>query len=367
MLALVLPVLLADGARTVGGALGGDYAAFHGAGLLLQTGSAASLYDWSAQASAQLGLHPDEPDRFLAFAYPPFVALPYALLASLGFVAGYAVHTALALAALALAIWMIAPLLPRVGRYPFALFVAALAFLPLFRSVAGGQNTQFTLLILALTWRLLHQERWLAAGGVAGLLLAKPQLGIPLLALLALRQPRSVPGIAVSAAGLYALGAAVGGWRWLPWWWGQIERFHRMDQAVDAANSVGILGWLGALFGPSHPLTIGLGGPAVLAVGIGLVWAWRTDRIEARTRWGLTAVGLTLLPPHCLSYDAGLGILGLFVWLDQRPSGGGGPAALWLAALLSPVSALIGGSPLLPVLVGIGAGVWLSRPGATAR
>lgn len=361
-LALALPVLLADGAHTVGGALGGDYAAFHAAGELLRSGSGASLYDWAAQAGAQRGLHPDEPGHFLAFAYPPFVALPYAALASLGFVAGYVVHTAAALGALALAIRVLAGLLPRAGRHPFALFVAAWAFLPLLRSVAGGQNTQFTLLILALTWWLLHRRRSLAAGAVAGLLLAKPQFGLPLLCLLALRHPGSLPGAAATAAALYALGAVVGGWRWLPWWWGQLGRFQQADQAVDAANSVGILGWLGALLGPDHPLTLGLGGVALVALVAGLVLTWRAARIDAGTRWGLTAVGLALLPPHSLSYDAGLGILGWLVWLDRASPGSPWPAVLWLAALLSPASAWIGISPLLPVLVGIAVGVWRSRP-----
>ncbi len=362
--ALVLPVLLAEGARTVGGTLGGDYAAFHAAGRLVLEGRVAELYDWSAQAAAQAGLHPSEPGRFLAFAYPPFVALPYAALATLGFRAAYAVHTAAAVGALVAAVALTVPRLRRLGAYPALLLAIAAGFLPLFRAVAGGQNTPFTLLVLAAAWALLSTGREVAAGAVAALLLAKPQFGLPLLGLLALRHPRALLGAAGTALALYALGAMLGGVGWVGWWWGQIATFHAMDQGVNAANSVGVLGWLEAWLGPGHPAALGLGGLVSAALALGLAVVWRSP-LDARTRWGLTAVGLVLIPPHSMSYDAGLAALALWVWADRTAEGAGtplGPLTAWLAAGLAPLASVLGVSPLLPVVVAAGAGVWLTRP-----
>ncbi|MFT4626597.1 MAG: hypothetical protein ACI8PZ_005274 [Myxococcota bacterium] len=364
--AFVFTVLTADGARTVTGTLGGDYAAFHAVGSLLLDGRVDELYDWQVQAEAQRGLHPDDPNAFLSFAYPPFVALPYAALSLIGFRWGYFVHSVLAGLALWLGVWAVAPELPRVGRYRFALFVALLLFFPLFRAVPGGQNTAFSLCIVACTWRLLADGRDLPAGLVAGLLLYKPQLGIPLAGLLALRRrPAVVAGIAVSAVGLYAAGAALGGLGWPAWWWGQIAAFHAMDQDVNAPNSVGILGFLEAVLGPGQPAAVVpglvLSGSLVLA----MMALWWTDRVDRTTRWGLTAVALVLIPPHSMFYDAGLAALGLAVWADRARS----PVwvvAVWFAALTTPISVVTGASPLFFVVVAIGAGVWLTAPGSPA-
>ena len=358
----VFTVVTADGARTVTGTLGGDYAAFHAVGSLVSDGRVAELYDWHVQAEAQRGLHPEDPHGFLSFAYPPFVALPYAALVQLGFAGGYVVHTLLAGLALWLGVVAIAPALPRIGRHRFALFVALLLFFPLFRAVPGGQNTAFTLCIVACTWRLCADGRDLGAGAVAGLLLYKPQFGIPLLGLLLLRRrPLILVGAGLTAVGLYLAGAALGGLGWPVWWWEQIGAFHEMDQDVNAPNSVGVLGFFEAVLGPGKAVAVLPG--ALLSAGLvlGLMVLWFTDRVDDATRWGLTAVGLVLIPPHSMFYDAGIAALGLAVWADRARTPWG-PLATWGAGLLTPLSAVFGASPLFPVVVAIGSGVALTRP-----
>ena len=366
ILAFSFTVLTADGARAVSGTLGGDYAAFHAVGSLVADGRVDELYDWRVQAEAQKGLHPEDPTGFLSFAYPPFVALPYVVLAQLGFVGGYVAHTVLAGLALWLAVSVVSPELPRIGRYRFALFVALLLFFPLFRAVPGGQNTAFTLCIVACTWRLCADGRDLPAGIMAGLLLYKPQFGIPLIGLIALRRrPMILVGASLTAAGLYAAGAALGGLDWPGWWWAQIGAFHEMDQDVNAGNSVGVLGFFEAVLGPGETIAVLPGAAVSVVLVLGLMAMWATDRIDRTTRWGLTAVGLVLVPPHSMFYDAGLASLGLLVWADRAAA----PAAVvstWAAGFLAPLSAVLGVSPLFPVVVGIGAGVAATRPDSPA-
>jgi hypothetical protein len=353
VVAVAIAVALADGAQTVSGTLGGDYAAFQGAAELVATGRTDALYDWDAQRQAQLELHPDAPGSFLPFAYPPFVVLPYFALLPLGFVAGWLVHT-LAMGALLFAgVHALRPMLPRAAARTFALFVLLLTFYPMFRGVVGGQNTALTFAIVAVTWRLLHERQDVAAGIVAGLLLYKPQFGIPLVGLLLLaRRPGVMAGAGVSAAGLYLAGAAIGGWGWIGWWWSQIGRFHAMDQDINAPNSIGVLGFLEAVLGPGSPLALAAGAVLSAAVVLLAMWLWWSERTDPGLRWGVTALALVLIPPHSMFYDAGVAGLALACFIERTGERGAATAAVvWGAALLTPLSGVLGFSPMFPVLL----------------
>jgi hypothetical protein len=352
--AIVILLATADGVRTLTGTLGGDYGAFYGAAELVATGRSSELYDWEAQREAQRGLHPESRDGFLPFAYPPFVVLPYLALRPFGFTGGWLVHVLLMGGLLFMAVRWLAPMLPRAAARPFPLFVLLLAFYPMLRAVLGGQNTALTLALVALTWRLLHDDRPLLAGCAAALLLYKPQFGVPLVGLLLVsRQPFAIAGAAGTAVVLYGAGAIIGGWTWIGWWWSQIARFHTMDQAINAPNSVGILGFLEALLGPGSPGAV-IPGVILSALVVGLTLALWWRRRDAASRWGFTAVALVLIPPHSMFYDAGLAGLALAVWIDRRGHAGAAVAAgVWLAALLAPLARVLGVNPLFGVLVAL--------------
>ena len=357
-IAFVVVVAGADGAATVGGALGGDYAAFHGAGTLVLEGRADVLYVPEAQAAAQRALHPDEPGRYLYFPYPPFVALPYAGLATLGFVGGYVLHTVAAGCALGAAAMRMRAWLPRLGRYPFAMFVAGLAFYPMFRAVFGGQNTPFVLLIVVLGATWLTQGQAVLGGAVLALLLAKPQWGVPLLVWVVWRHPRAGLGAAATAVGLYALGAAVAGGDWPVAWVQQALWFAAQSDQVDAANTVGLIGWLQALAGPGPGSTTS----GVILCGVAAVAAWRVGASKAANplRWGVVVVAMVVLAPHSLFYDAGLALIALAAWAesiaqtDDQGYRRWGPALAWGVGWLGALGPHLGVQPLLPVLLGIG-------------
>jgi hypothetical protein len=353
VIAVLLVVALSDGVRTVSGVIGGDLPAFHGAAELVATGRTDDLYHWDSQRDAQRELHPDARGSFLPFAYPPFVVLPYLALLPLGFVTAWLVHTAIMGGLLLLAVHALRPMLPRAAARTFPLFVLLLTFYPMFRGVVGGQNTALSFAILALTWRLLHDGRDTLAGSVAGLLLYKPQFGIPLLGLLMLaRRPRVLVGAAGTALVLYLAGALLGGPGWPAWWWAQISRFHTMDQAINAPNSVGVLGFLEAVLGVGSAVAVVTGVLLSAAVVVLVMWLWFNDRIEPARRWAFTSVALVLVPPHSMFYDAGLAGLALAIFIDRTGTRSAHlAAAIWAAALLTPLSRAVGFSLMFPVLV----------------
>ncbi len=336
-------------AMTGGGTLGGDYAAFHAAARLVADGRVAELYDWDAQAAAQQDLHPGETGVFLAFAYPPFVAAAVAPLAYLPFPLAWAAHTLFMAICLFAAVLLLAPRLVRLAPWTSATLTFGLTFYPMFRSVLGGQNTALTLLLVAAAWRFSSEARPVAAGVAAGLLLYKPQFGIPLLCLLVVRDWRALLGGLASASGLWVAGAAVGGVGWVGWWWGQISRFHGMDQAVNAPNSVGLLGAVEAVLGPGTGLALAIGGCATAIAGAVLVRQWTRRSADVDGLFAGTAVGLVLIPPHSMFYDAGLGVLALW-WLVER---GRTRAAVWLwaAGLSGALATTLGANPLAIVLL----------------
>jgi hypothetical protein len=361
--AFAFTVATADGATTHAGRLGGDFPAFFGAGRLVAEGRVHELYDWRVQHASQAGLHPlGAGDEFLAFAYPPFVALPYAALAPLGYVSAYVVHTLAMAGALLAGVLALRPALPRLAAHPFAAFVFAAAVLPMFRAVTGGQNTPLTFCLIALVWRALRDERPGLAGLWLGALLFKPQLGLPLGGLVVVAtRGRALPSYLAAAAALWGVGAAMDGADWVGTWWSGIGRFHEMDQSVNAANSVGLLGLLEAWIGPGHPVPIGLGGLASAGLAAALLWVWTRRALPLDARFALTVPGIVLIPPHAMHYDSGLVALAWLALVDRLGREGvallGG---LYLASLAGEARQALGWNPMaLVTLATLVASTWV--------
>ena len=93
--AFIFAVLSGSGASTFTGRLGGDYAAFYGAGRIIAEGDFEELYNWKRQLAAQQGLFPGEEKSFLPFMYPTYVALAYLPLSLLPYRPSYIIHTLL--------------------------------------------------------------------------------------------------------------------------------------------------------------------------------------------------------------------------------------------------------------------------------
>ncbi len=353
--AFTVALLAGQGSGTASGRLGGDYPAFYSAGRIVNDGDAAHLYEPARQSAAQRDLFAGDTSGFLAFAYPPPVALAYAPLARLPYRLSYFLVTCLMLGAVGLALHLIEPMV-RDLRHSYARILAlSLTFFPGFAGVMLGQNTALTILVLAATWRLLHDDRDLAAGLVAGLALCKPQLGGPLLFLvLVAGRWRAMAGAAVTAVGLWAAGAVICGVAWPRTWLEQANAFGDLDAAANKANAVSLLGVAQAIRGVDDLAANVIGWGLAALVVASLVRTWRHfDRSSSAACMGAAAAGIVLLSPHTMWYDAGLLIVtgcGLLATATRRQRRW--LLALWALGYVHLLSGIAGVSPLIVVAVG---------------
>lgn len=339
-------VATSDGLRTVrGGRMGGDFAGFYGAGLIVRDG--ADLYDRDAQKRAQAPFLPDHPGGWIDFAYPPYVAAAYVPFTALSFKHAYLLHTLLAAACTALAVWLLAQTLAIDRRYLVPCMAAALTFYPLFRAIVGGQNTAFSLLCAAGALSSLGRGRDLAAGFWLGAWLFKPQFALAVGAITAMSGRVSVlPGVAAWAVVYYVAGAVIGGPGWpIQWWSDGVVPFAAADVIVDRGNGASLI----QLASERGVAAAGWGAAMVLgAAVIAAVW-----RRPVHPTWvvATAAVIAVLCAPHALFYDGGLAVLPIAVAgaaLGERsiPS----ILGLWLGAAVLPALMPPGGAGALVLL-----------------
>lgn len=360
--AFVIVLLAGEGSGTASGRIGGDYPAFYSAGRIVADGDAADLYEPARQAAEQRDLFAGDRSGFLAFAYPPPVALAYVPLSMLPYRLSYFAVSCVMLLAIGLALHLVEPMV-RDLRHSYARYLAlSLTFYPAFAGVLLGQNTALTILVVAAVWRLLHDDRDLAAGLAAGLLLCKPQLGAPLLLLLVVAgRWRAVAGSAATAAGLWVAGAVVAGPGWPSAWLHQATVFNDLDAAANKSNAVSLLGVGQAILGVDSVVAAIAGWGLALVVVASLVRTWRRfDAASSGTCIGAAAAGMVLVSPHTMWYDAGLLVLtGLGVLVTANRRQRRWLLALWALGFSHALAGIWDVSPL--VLVAVAAFVLATR------
>src|SRR5262245_47356321 len=154
-----------------------DYAAFHAAGALAFTPDVSRLAPIIAFQDG-LGI-PITP-----FVYPPGIALAYLPFAALPYQVAGALHLVVMLGLLVAAALIGARLLGLPERWAL---LGTLAWAPAAAGVISGQNTALALLLTVIGAMALARGGNRLAGLAAGLLCYKPQLGAPIVGLLALR------------------------------------------------------------------------------------------------------------------------------------------------------------------------------------
>lgn len=349
--AFVFVILSGDGSSTASGRVGGDYPAFYGAGSIVADGDVDDLYDPAAQAAAQEGLLDDE-DGYLAFAYAPHVAAAYAPLSTLDYRLSYVVHTLLMVGALLAALHLLRPLVGVVDRWFPLVLAATVTSYPMFMALGGGQNTALTMLLLVAVWRALADDREVAAGLAATLLLFRPQYAVPVVGLLLLDRRRTAVLTAAAGAGvLYVANAALLGWSWVSTWLDRVGPFLETDAEVNAGNSVSTVGFLQALFGVDSPVATIVGGLATVAVVAVLGMIWWQGRLDLDARMAITATGIVLASPHAMFYDAGLLTLTLLVLHDRGRLGAAGIAGVWALGLTHVLEGVLDATPFALVTI----------------
>jgi hypothetical protein len=349
--ALLIAALTGSGASTASGRLGGDHVEFYGTGKMVLDGQLDHLYEPDAQRAAQKPYAGDD-GGFLYFGYPPHVAVLTAPLAVLPFRVSYIVSTIVMAGATMAAFALLRPVIGVLRTAWWPCLALALTFVPLFVGVALGQNTALSLLLIAAAWRLLHDDRDVAAGVALGLLLFKPQLAIPLLIFVAVSgRWRAIAGATATGALTWVAGAAVLGVGWVGTWLDGLAAFGDIDRASNGANNVSVLGVADALAHGSvavKALAVTIDVAIVLFVAI--VWR-RRSRTDLAGAMALAVPAALLLAPHALYYDGGLIVLTGLVVLDRRPRSLIPVLATWALGLGQVLAKPIGVTPVALTVV----------------
>lgn len=189
-------------------ALGRDFLAFYTAGTLVREGRTDELYDLGTIRNIERAVATsagfDLGDGLGPWWNPPVYAFAFAPLAAMPFGIALSVWIGINLAAALAAAWLLARIAAPAGgsdRVLVALLVLLSA--PLLQSLAHGQNSAISLLLVCLAITAWRGGNSFAAGACVGLLLYKPQLAVVLGAVLVLHRGWR------AAAGVASVGGAV--------------------------------------------------------------------------------------------------------------------------------------------------------------
>jgi hypothetical protein len=347
--------------RGIAGPLkGADFVQFYTLGHLASTQRVASMYDGALLHEAQVELIPESRREIYPPVYPPQAAVLFAPVTGISYQRALLIWCLVTIVGYALIVWSawkaVADLLPD------RLFVvaAATAFPPFWSLVLHGQVTVILLAAFWAGWLALERRRQWLAGFAFGLLALKPQLGIPLAAVVLVCGEWKMLAGAVSS--VVAQAAAV----WLVL---GTEAFTTFAESIPITIAYADL--LEAKPFLSHSLRavtrvapnwIGLPVWAALsAVVLGYtVRAWKSQA-PVRVRLGVVVLASALVNPHMIIYD--LTVLALpILWFGaylQEPArreqaGRYWTTVYWLFVLtFMPTAAAIGVQASVFVMIGL--------------
>ena len=353
-LALLIVIFSGTGPQILSGRLGGDFPAFYSAGRIVWTSGFNDLYDIDQQNKQQKELFSNQ-KSYLPFSYPPFVAFAYAPISALPYRIAYLLNLLITITVFFMAFICLKPVIQGLNEFFLPVFTLSLTFYPFLKANLGGQNTAFTFMLIALIWRLTIEDRRYLAGFFMGLLLYKPQFGIPLLGLFVLsrRYKIALSGMAVGCLviiiSLFFMGIQ-------PYkeWYNFINWFSATDAHINASNAISWIGFFDAVFGTDKKMSFIVGAVccSVTIAIISYIWIIGGTKSDFNAQMGLAAVAIPLIPPHVMFYDAGLIILTYAVIIGKIQSrkieliG-----AVWFMGLTQIFADRIGLSPLFFLVV----------------
>ncbi len=354
-----------------GNVAAGDFMAFYTGAMFVNQGRGRELYDLDRQRGYQLELTGPPNRKWQPYINPPLLATALAPLASLSYRYAYWSFAVLTLLAFIGSMALLKPKLAHLARDRliwFTTLALTASWLPLFRSMAGGQNTLFTILLLVGLYAAWRDNRMILAGVALGLLSYKPQLGLLLGAVfLARGMWVSLMAAGATAAAHYAVGAFFMGADWPLRMIGAL-RLHRTLEQQIIANHFSILPT--ATHSLPGPLAvwvaaIGISGVAVLCV-------WQARRIEPTDHrfpvlYALLICGTLLVSPHLQHYDVAILAIPTLLTIDYLLGRGRPPSVIWRLLLTAgflfypiyQIGASIGFQPLFLWLVSVFIWDWM--------
>ena len=341
---------------------GVDFLQFYAAGRMVATGHVGQLYDWDAFARTLPTLVPRIGDLLYLPVYPPQLALAFAPVGRLSYLAALAVWTLLSVGLYAGSVWAVIRLSPALQAYRLEGWCFALGFTPFLQLIAHGQVASLAVPLLVLALYGFRARRSLLVGFALGSMVFKPQLGAFALAAIALWPSwRLMAGLTLGSVLQLGVVVALVGTTPLRDYLGVVHRLAtsagQFEPKIWAMHS--LRGAVELLLGSGRLATV-----CWLLGGAGVVWlarrAWRRHQ-SLDLRFALiTIVGL-LLNPHLYLYDLVLlavPVACLAVWLIQRrdPADDGVQqlvySLVWVP-LLGPLAALTHVQLTSPALVAL--------------
>lgn len=358
---LAVSFLSGDRSRTIfGPPLGADFAGFYTAGTILNHYPAYRLYDWRLHDQLYHELLPGKSaDEELPFVHPPFVALPFRLLALLRYEWSFALWLVICAALYVGGLALMARSLSSLPNRDWTVAVlVAISFEPfLMECWLGGQLSAVGFFCLGLAMACDQKPVPVATGMAVGLCLYKPTLlvlTVPML--LVARRWKELLGFLVSGCILVLVSLAAVGW----------DGCHEfVNSLIDFSGSatgavmelktwkyVDLNSFLRLLFGSSPANRTAL----LCIVAAPLTWLasawWRWHSLTPSGRklvWAATLSGTVVFNLYVGIYDSILCVLGMLLTADVLVGGG-----LKEAPLFTP------GFRLLALLLYLAP--WLSQP-----
>jgi len=338
LLALSLAVILLSFSDTTNtsSVRRGDFPAFYAAAKLVADNQAQDLYSDVAQAKIEQSAWPSLGQSYLAFAYPPHVAVLLSPLANFNPLTAKLIFCTLSIAALVLATCVAAKIYPQVADNFAATFTLALAFGPVFSGIVAGQNIALTMLLYVGVMYFFFKGRnideyW--AGACIGLLFFKPHFAaLFLIAVILAGKYRAALSAAAVISVEYFIGASLLGASWPLEWLIAVAKFAALDYQANAHQMLSIhvvfLKW-GELLGFSANVQQYFSFvPLLLAISLAVFTLHlffqtrKLDDANKRTEALLSAfiaLGpcVVLVAIHTLYYDLGLCLFALLLPLSR--------------------------------------------------
>ncbi|XZE43142.1 glycosyltransferase family 87 protein [Pirellulaceae bacterium SH467] len=234
------------------------------------------------------------------------------------------------------------------------LWISVLLFPPLLLSITLGQKSALWLLLFVVVCRWIKQDRWFAAGLLAGLITIKPTLCflLPLLMILD-RRWRFLGGMALSTAVLWGAAICI-----FPQeaWGGFLAIASTAGRYTDQHGFH--LDWSCNLISLASSLPIGWSAWGKMAISLPLALYALLAAVEVRSswndpkRWMTWMLATILLSPHFYHYDLCILLLPI-VWMlaTETQRGICYFVTLSLALMLAPEVYALWQIPLLPIVL----------------
>ena len=230
-----------------------DFTAYYRAGQMVREGQGALVYDFEAAKAYSPNWNAELAAVHEKLVLKRFVSAPYVLLifAPLSYLSHY--HAEVVWYAVNVCLMLAWPLLLRdiLGRGKLLAFalLGPVLFVPVVVGIVQGQTSTLTLFLLALTYNCLRQGHDAHAGVLLALAGIKPQFVLPLLlAIIVVRKWRSVATFFSTELVLYAISAALVGWRTTFTYPAAWVRFNVLPRELGGAHVEGMPNIRGMLY-----------------------------------------------------------------------------------------------------------------------